>query len=291
MTVRLRLLRGATALLYFGPLLAGIGGFGWGIVPVFAAIFLLWLFILRPQQWPRRMADWTRSEAVIALLTQGVVQVFLVTVSFGIGRGIGGVLGVMPPFPLMLPIAISFLSIPLARLIWDPWKAEATGGDLDTALARQVGADEDAEVQLAAARRMVFALNRLGAETAPDVLAQHLRAMAPSVSQVALRLALTELMQDGTASPAQRRAAIVHATEPEIADQLVGTGYAGMVFRSLADSADLRLFARRCAELVALAPGARADCPRPDEVEHVARAMPEATADLRALVSALAGRP
>ncbi|MDZ4097043.1 MAG: hypothetical protein U1D35_19280, partial [Paracoccaceae bacterium] len=117
---RLRLLMGANALLYFGPLLAGLGGFGWSLVPVFAAIFVLWLIILRPQEWPDSLADWRRPETLVALAARAAVQLLLVAVCFGIGRGIGGVLGAVPPFPVMLPIAISFLSIPLARLIWKP---------------------------------------------------------------------------------------------------------------------------------------------------------------------------
>ena len=55
MRSRLRLLMGATALLYLGPVLAGLGGFGWSVVPVFTAIFLLWLIVLRPHQWPQRL--------------------------------------------------------------------------------------------------------------------------------------------------------------------------------------------------------------------------------------------
>ncbi|EEW26144.1 hypothetical protein [Rhodobacter ferrooxidans] len=118
---RLRLLRGANALLYFGPLLAGLGGFGWPVVPVFVVIFMLWLVILKPQEWPRSMAEWSQPETLVALAARGAVQLLLVLVSFGIGRGLGGVTGALPNLPTMLPIAISFLSIPLARMIWDPW--------------------------------------------------------------------------------------------------------------------------------------------------------------------------
>ncbi|MDT8857176.1 hypothetical protein RNZ50_19495 [Paracoccaceae bacterium Fryx2] len=131
---RQRLLMGATALLYSGPLLAGLGGYGWALVPVFTAIFMLWHLILRPQQWPQDAAGWMRPEAWLLLLGQGAMQVLLVAVCFGVGRGTGGVLGALPPFPVMLPIAISFLSIPLARLLWDPWKAAANDGLPEVAL-------------------------------------------------------------------------------------------------------------------------------------------------------------
>ena len=113
---RLRLLMGATALLYIGPLLAGLGGYGWAIVPVFLLLFLLWLFILRPQQWPRSFHDWTRYQAWATLATNATVQLLLVTLLFGVGRGIGGALGIKLPLGEMLPISISFLSIPLARM-------------------------------------------------------------------------------------------------------------------------------------------------------------------------------
>ena len=287
---RLRLLKGATALLYFGPLLAGVGGFGWGVVPVFAAIFLLWLFILRPQQWPRAVADWARPEALIAPLTQGVAQLLLVTVSFGIGRGIGGVLGVLPPFPLMLPVAISFLSIPLARMIWDPWQAEALDATLDEALARLDGLAEtppDLQTRIATAGRMVAELGRLPEATSAEVLASHLQAMATQVSDDALRVALMDPIYDGSAGPLQWRAAVVHATEGAVADALAGTSYAAAVFHAANAPDILQLFARRCLDLLAQNPARVADCPDPQDVLAAAVAAPRAAEALRALAAAL----
>lgn len=292
MHTRLRLLKAATALLYCGPLLAGLGGFGWAVVPIFAAIFLLWLFILRPQQWPRSAADWARPEALIALVTQGVVQVLLVAVSFGIGRGIGGVLGFLPPFPLMLPVAISFLSIPLARMIWNPWKAEALDATLDEALARLEGIAEappDLQARIATAGRMVAELDRLPDDASPDLLASHLQAMATQVSHDALRVALMDPIYDRTASPLHWRAAVVHATDGTVADALTGTSYAAAVFHELTDTAGLQLFARRCGELVAQDPARAVDCPDPADVLAVADSTPRAAEALTALAVALNG--
>ncbi len=116
---RLRLLRAATALLYLGPLLAGLMGQGWDQVAVFAVIYLLRSVILRPQLWPARLADLSRSEALVPLASVVATQVLLVVVCFAIGRGIGGVLGVKPGLPWFLPVALAFLSVPLSRLIWD----------------------------------------------------------------------------------------------------------------------------------------------------------------------------
>jgi hypothetical protein len=290
MQARLRLLKGATALLYFGPLLAGIAGFGWRVVPLFVGIFLLWLFILRPQQWPRRLADWSRPEALIALLTQSVVQVLLVAVSLGIGRGIGGVLGVMPGVPLMLPVAVSFLSIPLARMIWDPWRADAGEVVLDEALAR-LEAEEDPADDLKrrteSAARMVAALDRLPAEAAQELLADHLHAMATQTSHEALRVALMDPIYDGSATAVVRRAAAVHATDPAVVDLLQGSTYPMAVFRALTDGPTLALFAARCADLVAERPDRLGDCPDPEDVVTLAARVPGAAADLVALAKAL----
>ncbi|MDP2740575.1 MAG: hypothetical protein Q8O82_18140 [Pseudorhodobacter sp.] len=132
---RLQIFRVAGVLLYGGPLLAGLGGFGWPVVPVFIAIFLLWLVILRPQEWPASLADWQRPEAMVALAARAAVQLLLVALCFGIGRGIGGVLGGTPTVPVVVPIAMSLLAIPLARLVGNPAEAAELDAPLDDAAA------------------------------------------------------------------------------------------------------------------------------------------------------------
>lgn len=188
MRTRLRLLMGATALLYFGPLLAGLGGFGWAVVPVFTAIFLLWLVILRPQDWPRGWAGWRQPQALIGLATRAAVQLLLVSLCFGIGRGIGGVLGAQPPFPVMLPITISFLSIPLARLVWEPRKAQQLDGFLTEALAEVEAVNRHLVPE--AAVGMVRPLADLPSGTDDETLAGHLEALSRHLSPVELAGAL-----------------------------------------------------------------------------------------------------
>lgn len=293
MHTRLRLLKGATALLYFGPLLAGLGGFGWAVVPLFAAIFLLWLFILRPQQWPRNLADWARPEALISLLTQAVVQVLLVAVSFGIGRGIGGVLGAVPPFPLMLPVGISFLSIPLARMLWDPWKAADLGELLDDAIAKVEGGVArpdalDLRDRVDAAGHMIAALNDLAEDSPADLLASHLMAMSAHVGHDALRVGLMDRLYDNSASPVQMRAAVVHATEPAAVDQMTGATYPMALFRAISGPDLLQLFASRCSGLLAQEPRWAAECPSAADVLAVAAREPRAAAALKALAAELA---
>jgi hypothetical protein len=238
------------------------------------------------------LADWSRPEALIALLTQSVVQVLLVAVSLGIGRGIGGVLGVMPDIPLMLPVAVSFLSIPLARMIWDPWRAEAGEDVLDAALARLEAEEdptpaEDLKRRTESAARMVAALDRLPAEATTELLADHLHAMATQTSHEALRVALMDPIYDGSATAVVRRAAAVHATDPAVVDLLQGSTYPMAVFRALTDGPTLALFAARCADLVAERPDRLGDCPDPEDVVTLAARVPGAAADLAALAKAL----
>lgn len=288
---RLRLLKGATALLYFGPLLAGLGGFGWLVVPVFVAIFLLWLFILRPQQWPRHLADWARPEAVMALAAQAAVQVLLVTLCFGIGRGIGGALGALPPFPLMLPIAISFLSIPICRMLWDPWQAEALDSFLDEALAEvKATAPETLRARTDLAGRMVEELGALPEDTPVEVLARHLAAMAVQVDQASLRVALMDPIYDGTATALQWRAAVVHATEAEVVAALAGEDYPRAVFAALRDAEGLELFAGRCRAMLERAPEVETECPDVEDILAAGKAHPKAAKALQELAGALMAR-
>lgn len=208
------MLMGATALLYIGPLMAGLGGYGWGVVPVFFLIFMFWLFILRPHQWPRKPQDWFSANAMANFATQGAVQVLLVAVLFGIGRGIGGALGVIPPFPVVLPIAVSFLSIPICRLIWDPWKHTEMDQFLDDAIARVAGAPTPADPDaLAHARRMIAPLADLPNSTDLDHVAQHLLALSAHANTNQIRAALLERQRSGHASRAETLALILHATD------------------------------------------------------------------------------
>jgi hypothetical protein len=294
MHTRLRLLQGATALLYFGPLLAGLGGFGWGVVPVFAAIFLLWLVILRPHLWPRFWADWGRPEALTPLAAQAAVQVLLVTLCFGIGRGIGGVLGALPPFPLMLPVAVSFLSIPLCRMIGRPAAGVAFDDLLDEAVLsisplRAEVAPEARRLRGAVAARLVVELGHLPTDCPDETLVAHLVAMATQAAPEDLRVALMDPIYDGTAGAVHWRAAVLHATDAGVVRHLAGSTYAAVLFRELRDVPLLQLFARRCRAMLAEAPDTAADCPDLAEVQAMARAKPAAAAALEDLAAALGG--
>ena len=110
----------ATALLYLGPLLAGLADYGWAVVPLFAVIFLAWLAIMRPGLWPVTASGWGSTGAWVALGWRAAVQIALVVFCFAIGRGIGGMLGALPPLSLWLTLGLSAVSVPLSFLFRPP---------------------------------------------------------------------------------------------------------------------------------------------------------------------------
>ena len=265
---RLRLLMAATALLYFGPLTAGLGGFGWAVVPVFTAIFLLWLVILRPQQWPRLAADWARPAAWITLITQAAVQILLVAILFGIGRGMGGVLGSLPQFSLLLPIAISFLSIPLARLIWNPWKDRDIDRFLEDAIARVNAAPAaNGEPDLAMARSLIAPLADLPDDVTATVVAQHLLAMASHAPDRDIRKALLKRQHSGDASRAETIALVLHATDGALIESVGGDGPTLALAVLSNDPEIIALFARRLTAALTEDPDLWGQCP---SVDHLA---------------------
>ena len=286
---RLRLLMGATALLYLGPLTAGLGAFGWSVVPIFAAIFLLWSFILRPHQWPRHAADWAKPEALMALMTQTAVQTLLVAILFGIGRGIGGVLAALPAFSLMLPIAISFLSIPLARMIWDPWKDRDIDRFLDDAIARvHTSPTADGNANLAMARRLIAPLADLGDDVTDTTVAQHLLAMSSHAPDGDIRQVLLERQHTGQASRAETVALILHATDGALIETVGGDGPTLTLAVLPRDPDVIALFARRLTETLNEDPDLWGQCPSVDHLAELVVTMNNTDAEgpLRDLITA-----
>lgn len=291
MQLRLRLLMASTALLYIGPLLAGLGGFGWGLVPAFIVLFMLWLFILRPQQWPRSFAEWNRPEAWTTLATNGVVQVFLVSMLFGIGRGIGGVLGSVPEFPAEVPLAISFLSIPLSRLIWDPWKGAQFDEFLDEAIhsinhmSAAAAADDGDLVQ---ARRMLKPIAELPDSVDEAEVARHLRALSKHAMPLAIRTALMERERTGQSGRAETLALILHTTDVNLLQALGGDSPTLTLALIDSDPAKIAVFARRLIKALTQEPLIWGQCPTVDRLEELVARYDntDAEAPLRDLIEA-----
>lgn len=244
MSTQPRLLQAANALLYMGPLLAGLADYGWEAVPVFAAIFVLWQMILRPGEWARAPGQG------VARLGRVVIQVLLVSGCFAAGRALGGTLAVEPGFHPMLPVAVSFLAIPFSRLVWDGWKAEAPKDAPDSAGV--------ADPRLAAAQLLSLASD----QTVNDVLAEVRTTLRGPNAASCLSLVLGGLATPGEDRPILRRALVLWGTEPEVlvAGAPKGTVRAAwqVAFR---DEALLRLFLPRARALIAAFPDHVADFP------------------------------
>ena len=82
----------------------------------FAAIFLLWLVVIRPQDWPEHPRAWLALPAWLALAGRAAVQLVLVSACFVFGRAFGHVTGFEPVFGVGMPLALSFIAVPLARM-------------------------------------------------------------------------------------------------------------------------------------------------------------------------------
>lgn len=292
MPIRMRLVKGAAALLYIGPLIAGLCGFGWGMVASFAAIFVVWLMVLRPEQWPASPSEWVTARAWLAALAQVLSQVLLVAILFGIGRGLGGLadIGALDVDPL-LPLSISFLAIPLCRMLWDSREAASQGYFLDEE-AELAHSDNAAG---AAATAIIPLLNL--PDTAPDdkVVAAVAETLDVPAADLRLNALTAALAHPSRSHAALRRALVFWATEPEI----VAPGYVAESMANAFDIANgnldlLRLYVPRAMALIGAFPNRASDFPAPQRLRLVAEDLPPSDlpahlqADLRDGLRALA---
>ncbi|MES2549956.1 MAG: hypothetical protein V4630_09710, partial [Pseudomonadota bacterium] len=273
MLTRMRLVKGIAALLYVGPLIAGLCGFGWSMVFSFTAIFVVWLMVLRPEQWPSTPAEWLTAQAWLAALAQVLSQLLLVSILFGIGRGLGGLadIGTVALDPL-LPLSISFLAIPLCRMLWDAREAASQGYFLDD---EAEAAHSDSAAGTAAAA--IIPLLNLP-DNAPDETVTVAVAEALDVPAAELRLnALTAALSNPNRSHAAlRRALVFWATEPEIVAP-------GQVAESMASAFDiantnldlLRIYVPRAMALISAFPTRADDFPAPERLRLTADNLPQ----------------
>jgi hypothetical protein len=285
---RMRLLMVATAFLYFGPLLAGLGGSGWAATTGFFMLFMLWLFILRPQQWPHHLRDWlTRYEPWAALGTNACVQLLLVLLLFGIGRGIGGALHLRPDYGVVLPLMVSFLAIPFARLVWDPWTSPHLNDYLDEALHNPP--QRETPDPLAMARSLIVPLSTLPDDVDEAEVARHLLALAPHTEASALRSALLHRHAEGAATRAETLALLLHATDPELILSVPGDGPNLALVALPQDPTILARFARRLIAALQADPAVWDKSPSVDHLADLADHFDntEAEAPLRDLIEAM----
>lgn len=267
MPIRVRLLRGATALLYIGPMFAGISGMSFGVLIPFVAIFLVWLLVLRPEQWPETPEEWLTFGALGAVLTQMLSQVLLVCVLLGIGRGMGAMAGFVPLINPLFPLAVSFMAIPLCRVLWDARAAAEQGVFLD-----DEAAFAEAPRALALAGSAIVPLLNLPDNT-PDSEVGAAVSQALSVTGASLRLdaLVAALARPNRSHAALRRALVLWASEPEVVS--AGWVQSGMAnaFSITAGNGDLlRLYVPRALALIAAFPDKVADFPSAAQLRRAA---------------------
>lgn len=293
---RLRLLQATTALLYFGPLLAGLAGAVWATIPLFAIAFVLWSVILRPHLWPAKLSDLLKAQALIAMAALIATQILLVTLCFAVGRGMGGVMGLRPALPPYLPLALSFLSVPLSRLVWRPAEIETIAG-FDPLSHKPAPpepaprAENRAETLLAGVLALPDTVPEALPDTVPEAdLQAHLAAIATHVDALQIRRAFENAATAQRLTPAGKKALILHATDPAVADLLSGSAYPAHAFTAAGPDPDLQsLFAIRCMRLVTEAPTLAPDCPKPATLTEAARtAPPDPQTRLRHLAAVIA---
>lgn len=282
---RTQLLMAASTLLYLGPLLAGMSGMGWAAVPVFVALSALWLVVMRPAQWPRDVAKWT-SAIVLTAGAQVAVNTLIVVLLFAIGRGLAGIQAFRLDISPMIPVALSFLSTPLSRLVWDPIKADAVDGVVDDAL-RQI---DQPGPQIVATQQddMVKTLLALAPDADPLLMVDAIDvALRPPHGETRLQ-ALEEALDAPDADHrALREALILWATDLR---RTVEDGVAGAQESAFAiaghDPALLTLFADRALALIRAKPALWTYYPDAVDVSCMIEAA--SPADLQAALTALA---
>ena len=242
------------------------------MVFAFTGIFVVWLMVLRPEQWPSSPGEWLTAPAWLSATAQVLSQVLLVAILFAIGRGLGGLasIGTVEIGPIA-PLSISFLAIPLCRILWDAHEAAAQGYFLD-----EEAEAAHSETSAGAAAMSIIPLLNLPDSAADDAVAAEV-ARVLDVPAADLRLnALTAALANPSRSHAAlRRALVLWSTEPEIVAP-------GLVAESMANAFDiadrdldlLRLYVPRAMALINAFPNRAADFPSPDRLRQVADNLP-----------------
>ncbi|MCB1350415.1 MAG: hypothetical protein KDK11_17940 [Maritimibacter sp.] len=114
------------AVLYCGPVLAGLARHDWSVLPVLAALFLLYVAVAR-------RPDLTTGAGRAGLATMAVVQIALVTIGWATGLLLTDTVGSVA-LPLWGPIAVTALGAGVGA--WALRDAAEMDVMLDSALAR-----------------------------------------------------------------------------------------------------------------------------------------------------------
>lgn len=293
------------ALLYMGPLVAGLAGMDWQMVPVFSAVFLLWLLIMRPALWPEQLRDWGNPRLISQLLLSILLQMALILLCFGIGRGIGATMGTLAAVPIWVPPLMSFLAIPAARICWTPdapkpgmpdysdrsrVKAKAANHAGKAGLAADLAlADRSYTQARAECEPWVGRILQLSDNDPDAIILQILAEARQSADPLALLDSLAEPGVPAQGNPLLRRAFILLATEPDVSGRTLGLGQLTRAFDMAGEDAGrLRLYAERTLAALAVRRTVLLDTPAIARIRDVANRHPSASAALRALTEQMA---
>ena len=183
----------------------------------------------------------------------------------------------------ILPLSVSFLSIPLCRMLWDANEAAAQGYFLD-----EEAAFAHADNAAGQAATAIIPLLNLP-DSAPDAQVAQAVAAALDVPAAELRLnAVTAaLARPDRSHAALRRALVLWATEPEIVAPGHVPGSMASAFNIAGGNLDLlRLYVPRAIALIAAFPNRAEDFPPPDRLIEIAEAEPAPDSDLPAHLQA-----
>ena len=300
-SLRYRLFLISTALLYMGPLVAGLAGFGWQMIAEFTAIFMLWLVVMRPAMWPEAVADWGNRRVLARFMFWAVIQAVIVAFCFAIGRGIGGTAGTLPPMPVWVPPLMSLLAVPVSRILWNPSAANPemaayvdratletdarTVSAKGTTTGARQQADEAARRAVELAMPWVKRLAALPETTREQDLMMLVNAALQETSPLALLQSMSKVIDGPGQSTALRRAFVMAATDTEIAGMVLGQGLLSRAFDLAGEDATrLRLFAERCARLLRQRHLALMDTPQVARMIDVATRHPAAAPAIHALI-------
>jgi hypothetical protein len=112
------------AMLYLGPLLAGLTGAPEFVVAVFVAIFTLWVVVMRPAIWTKIDEQGAPVALALHLGAITIMQALLVILSFALGRGIAVLMGATLDIPPVLSVALSGAALLIARLMRAPHQSD-----------------------------------------------------------------------------------------------------------------------------------------------------------------------
>lgn len=271
---RSRLSTALTALLYLGPLLSGGLGHPAAVVPLFAAIFILWAVAMQPASWPRGRAGWLHADRLGGLAGTVFAQAFLVVACFAVGCGIGAFLPATPDLPVTGPLVLSLAALVLARLAVDPHGLAMIVDHRPASPTQAAGTFDHRR-----ADRLVAPFFDLPDSTCDLALLERLTDLAPHLTCAALLDALARRIEaEVRPCHAARRALILQATAPATADTCIGRREPVRALRIAGqDRALLRLLALRLGRLQTERPLLRTDCPSVDDLRAAfpGRAIPQ----------------